>query len=92
MAFNDLSAPAQEGLNYAANQLTHQVTQPDNTVTEEPIYANGRAYMDAKAEQDGLEWLGRKQAVINARRITKLWRASNAAIAAQVDALPNDEG
>ena len=43
------------------------------------------------AEQDGQEWLGRKQAIINARRITKLWNAKNAAIAAQVDALP-DEG
>jgi len=80
MAWADLSQAAQEGLNYCASVMKN----PDGT----PMYATGRAYMDFIAETNGMEWLGRKLAAKRAERLAKLEAAANAAIAAQVDALP----
>ena len=81
MAFNDLTAAAQEGLNYAANQI--------KDAAGNPVYATGRAYMDFIGESNGMEWLGKKLAIKRAARLAKLEAPANAAVAATVDALPD---
>lgn len=79
MAFNDLSAQAQTGLNYAANkQLNGDGGQ---------LYANGKAYLDHLGEIEGLQWYALKEKALAERRHRLLSKAENAALAAQVDAL-----
>lgn len=81
MAFNDLTQPAQEGLNYAATQIK------DGQGNQR--FANGRLYMDFVAEMNGQEWLGKKIVAKRLARQAKLEAEANAALAAQVDALPD---
>jgi hypothetical protein len=81
MAWADLSAQAQDGLTYAATTIKN----PDGT----PKYANGKAYMDFIAEVNGQEFYTRKIAERDAKRLKKLTAEANAALAAQVDALPD---
>jgi hypothetical protein len=57
---------------------------PDGT----PMYASGRLYGDFIMETNGIEWLGKKLAAKRIERLAKLEAAQNAALAAQVDALP----
>ena len=79
MAFNDLTPTAQEGLNYAATQIKDAAGNLQ--------FATGRAYMDYIGEQNGQEWLGKK---IVARRLARQAKIeANAALAAQIDALPD---
>lgn len=88
MAFNDLTAGAQEGLNFAAQELVDTVTDPiTGVVTVTPQYATGRLYSDSVLETKGQEWLAKKQYERNLRRTSRLNKAANAALAAQVDAL-----
>lgn len=79
MAFNDLTAAAQEGLNYLADINK----RPDGT----PIYATGRLYADAQMETLGQAGFIQKIEARRAKRAATLEKAENAAIAAQVDAL-----
>jgi len=100
MAFTDLSLQAQEGLNYGANQLNADdkarkgATMPDpanpgQTIPRPDLYANGRALMDFHGEVEGAKWYEIKLAKLQANRLAKLQKPTNAALAAQVDALPD---
>jgi hypothetical protein len=80
MAFNDLSAQAQEGLNYAANKIKNA----DGT----PKFATGKIFGDFVMESAGLEWLEQKADAKRQRRIAALDNPANASLAALVDALP----
>lgn len=81
MAFNDLTAAAQEGLNYLADINK----RPDGT----PYYATGRLYADAQMETLGQQGFIQKIEARRAARAKKLEDAANAALAATVDALPD---
>ena len=81
MAWNDLPARVQEGLNYQADTVKDGEGNP--------LYANGRAVMDALAVREGWAWWGMKMEARKARRAAKLELAENATLAAQVDALPD---
>lgn len=86
MAWADLSPEVQEGLNWAANKVA-EYQNPDGT----PIYANGRALLDAIATLHGMRFYAAKEATMVALdliRAKKLRQAANATLAAQVDALP----
>ena len=99
MAFAELTPQAQEGLNYGANQLNAEdkarkgATMPDPANPTGPpiprpdLYLNGRALMDWHGEVEGAKWYEIKMAKLQAKRLAKL--NANAALAAQVDALPD---
>ena len=100
MAYADLSVQAKEGFVYAAKKLSDDyrdragatIPNPaDPTGPEIPrpdLYPDGKAYMDFEAEIVGCRWYETKMEIKKAKRIATLDKPANAALAAQVDALP----